>query len=58
MDFVKLFQETGPASPIIFILSPGVDPLKDVESLGTFKNEASCILMFIYKVPLQEFETL
>ncbi|KAH0621501.1 hypothetical protein JD844_022871 [Phrynosoma platyrhinos] len=34
-DFTKLFQETGPASPMIFILSPGVDPLKDVESLGS-----------------------
>ncbi|KAJ6660734.1 hypothetical protein lerEdw1_017360 [Lerista edwardsae] len=34
-DFAKLFQETGPTSPIIFILSPGVDPLKDVESLGS-----------------------
>ncbi|XP_033023836.1 dynein heavy chain 11, axonemal-like [Lacerta agilis] len=33
-DFAKLFQESGPALPIIFILSPGVDPLKDVESLG------------------------
>uniref|UniRef100_A0A670HMH9 Dynein axonemal heavy chain 11 n=2 Tax=Podarcis muralis TaxID=64176 RepID=A0A670HMH9_PODMU len=34
-DFAKLFQESGPALPIIFILSPGVDPLKDVESLGS-----------------------
>ncbi|XP_078250276.1 dynein axonemal heavy chain 11-like [Pogona vitticeps] len=34
-DFAKSFQESGPASPIIFILSPGVDPLKDVETLGS-----------------------
>ncbi|XP_030637646.1 dynein heavy chain 11, axonemal [Chanos chanos] len=34
MDFAKLFKESGPASPVFFILSPGVDPLKDVESLG------------------------
>ncbi|XP_042314347.1 dynein axonemal heavy chain 11-like [Sceloporus undulatus] len=34
-EFTKLFQETGPASPMIFILSPGVDPLKEVEFLGS-----------------------
>ncbi|KAJ8290699.1 hypothetical protein GJAV_G00016460 [Gymnothorax javanicus] len=28
------FKESGPATPIFFILSPGVNPLKDVESLG------------------------
>uniref|UniRef100_A0AAY4DT71 Dynein heavy chain 11, axonemal n=1 Tax=Denticeps clupeoides TaxID=299321 RepID=A0AAY4DT71_9TELE len=33
-EFAKLFLESGPASPVFFILSPGVDPLKDVESLG------------------------
>lgn len=34
-EFAKSFRESGPASPVFFILSPGVDPLKDVESLGT-----------------------
>lgn len=34
-EFAKSFRESGPASPMFFILSPGVDPLKDVESLGT-----------------------
>ncbi|XP_066519810.1 dynein axonemal heavy chain 11 isoform X1 [Hoplias malabaricus] len=33
-EFARLFKECGPASPVFFILSPGVDPLKDVESLG------------------------
>ncbi|XP_018585062.2 dynein heavy chain 11, axonemal [Scleropages formosus] len=33
-DFAKSFRESGPGSPMFFILSPGVDPLKDVESLG------------------------
>lgn len=33
-EFAKSFRECGPASPVFFILSPGVDPLKDVESLG------------------------
>uniref|UniRef100_A0A672IQ98 Dynein axonemal heavy chain 11 n=1 Tax=Salarias fasciatus TaxID=181472 RepID=A0A672IQ98_SALFA len=34
VEFAKSFRESGPASPVFFILSPGVDPLKDVESLG------------------------
>lgn len=33
-EFAKSYRESGPASPMFFILSPGVDPLKDVESLG------------------------
>ncbi|XP_061150392.1 dynein axonemal heavy chain 11 [Syngnathus typhle] len=33
-EFAKSFRESGPASPMFFILSPGVDPLQDVESLG------------------------
>ncbi|XP_007888401.2 dynein axonemal heavy chain 11-like [Callorhinchus milii] len=33
-EFGKSFKESSPASPIFFILSPGVDPLKDVETLG------------------------
>ncbi|RXM27080.1 Dynein heavy chain 11, axonemal [Acipenser ruthenus] len=33
-EFAKSFKESGPAFPVFFILSPGVDPLKDVESLG------------------------
>ncbi|KAM4626866.1 dynein axonemal heavy chain 11-like [Discoglossus pictus] len=33
-EFAKSFQESGPATAIVFIMSPGVDPLKDVESLG------------------------
>lgn len=34
MEFEKSFEETSPSTPIFFILSPGVNPLKDVESLG------------------------
>ena len=34
MEFSKSFEESGPTSPIFFILSPGVNPLKDVETLG------------------------
>ena len=32
--FEVSYQETGPATPVFFVLSPGVDPLKDVEALG------------------------
>lgn len=34
MEFSKSFEETSPSTPIFFILSPGVNPLKDVEALG------------------------
>ncbi|KAK2522722.1 Dnah9 [Columba livia] len=43
LDFATTFEESGPATPVFFILSPGVDPLKDVEKQGkklgyTFNN--------------------
>ncbi|XP_037664377.1 dynein heavy chain 9, axonemal isoform X3 [Choloepus didactylus] len=43
LDFAASFEESGPATPMFFILSPGVDPLKDVETQGkklgyTFNN--------------------
>lgn len=34
-EFAKSYRESGPATPVFFILSTGVDPLKHVESLGT-----------------------
>ena len=34
VEFAKSFEESGPGTPVFFILSPGVDPLKDVEALG------------------------
>lgn len=34
LDFATTFEESGPATPMFFILSPGVDPLKDVERHG------------------------
>ncbi|KAM9002992.1 dynein axonemal heavy chain 9 [Sarcophilus harrisii] len=44
LDFSISFEESGPAIPMFFILSPGVDPLKDVEKEGkklgyTFNNQ-------------------
>merc|ERR1719411_2255071 len=34
VPFSESYKESGPATPVFFILSPGVDPLKDVEALG------------------------
>ncbi|XP_023241581.1 dynein beta chain, ciliary-like isoform X1 [Centruroides sculpturatus] len=34
IEFSKSFEESSPSTPIFFILSPGVDPLKDVENHG------------------------
>ncbi|MBZ3875864.1 Dynein heavy chain 11, axonemal [Sciurus carolinensis] len=34
LDLGKAFEESDPATPIFFILSPGVDALKDLEMLG------------------------
>ncbi|XP_063077561.1 dynein axonemal heavy chain 9-like [Engraulis encrasicolus] len=44
LDFAVSFEESGAATPMFFILSPGVDPLKDVEKHGrklgyTFDNK-------------------
>merc|ERR1719419_1323791 len=43
IPFATSYEETGPGTPVFFILSPGVDPLKDVEAVGkklgfTFDN--------------------
>jgi len=34
LPFEESFKESGSSTPMFFILSPGVDPLKDVETLG------------------------
>ncbi|RZF49077.1 hypothetical protein LSTR_LSTR008363 [Laodelphax striatellus] len=34
VEFSKSFEESSPSTPVFFILSPGVNPLKDVEDLG------------------------
>lgn len=34
VQFADSFAESGPGTPIFFILSPGVNPLKDVEAHG------------------------
>lgn len=47
LDFAVSFEESGPSTPMFFILSPGVDPLKDVEKHG---NTLAC---FIFKQALK-----
>lgn len=34
IDLSEVYKESSPSTPLFFILSPGVDPLKDVEALG------------------------
>ena len=34
VPFNKSYEETNTSTPVFFILSPGVDPIKDVEALG------------------------
>ncbi|NXF50317.1 DYH11 protein, partial [Oceanites oceanicus] len=34
MDLAKSYEESSPATPVFFILSPGVDPLEDIETLA------------------------
>ncbi|NWR46185.1 DYH17 protein, partial [Regulus satrapa] len=35
IDLSEVYKDSSPSAPLFFILSPGVDPLKDVEALGT-----------------------
>lgn len=34
IEFARSYEESSNITPIFFILSPGVDPLKDVEFIG------------------------
>lgn len=34
IPFEVSYEESGPNTPVFFVLSPGVDPLKDVEAMG------------------------
>lgn len=52
LDFATSFEESGPSTPMFFILSPGVDPLKDVENQGEKHNNrtigAYASLLFVW----------
>ncbi|KAI6074587.1 Dynein heavy chain 11, axonemal [Aix galericulata] len=34
MDLAKSYEESSPATPVFFLLSPRVNPLEDIETLG------------------------
>lgn len=34
INYDKIFNQSNEKSPIVFILSPGADPLMDVQKLG------------------------
>ncbi|KAM6111100.1 LOW QUALITY PROTEIN: dynein axonemal heavy chain 17 [Pterocles gutturalis] len=38
IELAKVYKESSPSAPMFFILSPGVDPLKDLEALGKKLN--------------------
>jgi hypothetical protein len=38
IPFETSYEETGIGTPVFFVLSPGVDPLKDVEAVGKKLN--------------------
>lgn len=56
IDFSQSYEESGPSTPIFFILSPGVDPLKVLCS-GLFSlnhmppaKKGSCVDMIFFRV--------
>ena len=53
VEFSKSYEESSPSTPIFFILSPGVDPLKDVEALGKCgRHEAASRVQSMETPPL------
>lgn len=54
LEFEKLYEESSPLTPVFFILSPGVDPLKDVEKLGDacfwYGTSSSPILLLVLTI--------
>ena len=46
LEFDKLYEDSDSSTPVFFILSPGVDPLKDVEKLGIL--QIVCYLHSMY----------
>lgn len=38
VPLAKSFEESSPSTPVFFILSPGVDPVKEVEALGKLQG--------------------
>lgn len=59
LDLVKAFEETSPATPVFFILSPGVDALKDLEILGEWPGGSlACPPTFLPTPPSFQFTVI
>lgn len=37
-DYERIYQQSSPVSPVVFILSPGADPQSDIQQLGQAKG--------------------
>ncbi|KAA0154745.1 hypothetical protein FNF29_02274 [Cafeteria roenbergensis] len=38
IDYERIFAQSAPASPVVFVLSPGADPQSDIQALGIEKG--------------------
>ena len=56
LDLVKAFEESSPTTPIFFILSPGVDALKDLEILGEWPGGGHPALILTQRQPNLPFQ--
>ena len=56
LDLVKAFEESSPTTPIFFILSPGVDALKDLEILGEWPGGGHPALTLTQRQPNLPFQ--
>lgn len=45
VEFERSYEESCPSTPVFFILSPGVHPLKDVETLGMCYKKVFLVLL-------------
>lgn len=55
LDLVKALEESSPATPVFFILSPGVDALKDLEVLGEWPGGLLALPPAFLPVPTLPF---
>lgn len=56
VEFSKSYEESSPSTPIFFILSPGVDPLKDVETLGRCRPKPRGVTAPPHQRPLRPLQ--
>ncbi|GAB0184524.1 dynein axonemal heavy chain 11 [Grus japonensis] len=58
MDLAKSYEESSPAAPVVFILSPRADPLEDIETEYSSSSEEShpdfCVFIIAKPAPTPE----